>query len=159
MRRAVTAMLDYVLFHREPVRLFVEFLKQNSITPTMGDASTGAADEVYEISIPDDVDDDLLDKIDARYDELMTMNQQLFYEENPSDEGNFRVATILLPLKSGETSSAHIDPDLMAKIMEVISNEELDEFVTAIVNGVENPDERTYCQKVRAGDIGFDQPK
>ncbi len=150
-------MLEYVLFHREPLRLFVEFLEQNNITPVMGEASTGVIDEVFEISIPENLDADLLDKIDVRYDELMAMNQQLFYDENPEDEGNFRVATILLPLKSGETSKAHIDPDLMTKIMEAITNEELDQFVSAIVNGVENPDERSYCQKVRAGEIDFDK--
>lgn len=144
-------MLEYVLFHKVPHDLFVEFLVDNNLVPQVHEI-----DGVFETRIPEDIPDELVDKIEARYDELMAMNQQLFYEENQQSSENYRVASIMIKLKSGETSPAHVNPDLLAKVLEVITNAELDEFVEAIVQAVENTDERCYRQKVKAGDIGFE---
>lgn len=144
-------MLEYVLFHKVPHDLFIEFLLANNIAP-----QSSNEDGVFETRIREDIPDELVDKIEARYDELMAMNQQLFYEENQESSDNYRVASIMITLNSGETSPAHVNPDMLAKILEVITNEDLDEFVEAIVKAVENPDERCYRQKVKAGDINFE---
>ena len=144
-------MLEFVLFHRIPFDLFIEFLKAHNVEP-----ETEIDGEFFQISVPEDIDADLGEKIEKRYDELMNMNHELFHAENPATKDNFRVATIMINLKSGETTAAHIRPDLLGQVLEVINEEELNEIVTAVVEAVENPDERTYCQKVRAGDIEFD---
>ncbi len=145
-------MLEYVLFHQRPYSLFVEYLQSVNVA-----METGQSDGVYEIRIADDIDDALAEQIEARYDQLMDMNRELFFEENPPAKDNFSVATIIVNLKSGGTSNAHIRPDLLYRIMQVIDEQELDELVTAITDAVENPDDRSYCNKVRSGDIRFDK--
>ncbi len=133
-------MLEFVLFHKKPLELFVEFLKAKGIPP-----QTSEDDGVFEIKIPDDLDEALLEAIEEKYDDLMNMNQALFYEENPPSEENYRMASILIALRSGQATAAHVPPDLLGQILEVISDAELNQFVAAIVDAVENPDERTYC--------------
>jgi len=145
-------MLEYVLFHKKPLELFVEFLKSHDIT-----AETSEDDGVFEIKIPEDFEDELLDKIEERYDELMDMNQELYYTENAPSAENFRMASITISLKNGDSTMAHIRPELLSQVLEVISNDELFELVQTIAEAVENPDERTYCQKVRAGDVDFEE--
>ena len=61
-------MLEYVLFHQTPLELFVAFLKQNGV-----EAQTSEEEGIYEIKIPEDLDDALLEAIETRYDELMDM--------------------------------------------------------------------------------------
>lgn len=145
-------MLEYVLFHQKPVELFVAFLKANKV-----EAETSENDGVYEIKIPEDLDEDLLETIETKYDDLMDMNQELYYMENAPSAENFRMASLNITLKNGEKTSAHVRPDLLGQVLEVISNEELFEIVQSIVEAVENPDARTYCQKVRSGDVDFEK--
>lgn len=144
-------MLEYVFFHQKPFDLFVEFLKQQHLV-----VETSQNDDIYEIRISDDLGDDLSEKIETEYDRLMQMNHELFVAENPADSENYRMATIMITLKNGDLTSAHIPPEILGRVLEVIDEVELNEIITAVVNAVENPDERSYCQKVRAGEVSFD---
>lgn len=145
-------MLEYVLFHEKPLELFVDFLNTHKV-----EAVTSQADGVFEISIPEDLEEGLLVKIEQKYDELMDLNQEIFYEENAPAADNYRMASIAIALKNGQSTMAHIRPELLAQVLEVISDDELFELVKSIVDAVETPDDRTYCQKVRAGDVEFEE--
>ena len=147
-------LLDYVLFHQVPYSKFVEYLSAAKIA-----MNTDYKDGVYTISISVDIDDELADSIETRYDELLDMSRELLAEETPQGKGNFSVATVIVDLASGKTSNAHIRPDLLYRIMNVVDEKELGEFVQAIAEAVENPDDRSYCHKVREGEIDFDREK
>ena len=143
-------MLEYILFHEKPFNLFCDFLQNNKIV-----FQTKADNGMFEALISEDTAGDMVEIIEAEYDRLMLMNQEIFFAENETDENNYRMATIMLELKDGSYTSAHVRPDLLGKIMDVISDEELNEFTRSMVTAVENPDDRTYCQKVRAGEVDF----
>ncbi len=145
-------MLDYVLFDQEPFDLFVDYLKSLGFLP-----ETSEKDGIYEIRIPEDIDDKMSQEIEQRYDELMTLNRDLFFDKNPPSEKNFSIATLVIALKDGRSTHAHVRPDLVYRILQVIEQAEFDELVAAIADAVENPDERSYCQKVRDGDVSFDE--
>jgi len=145
-------LLDYVLFHEKPVELFMAFLGAHNVK-----SETSEDDGVFEIRIPEDLDEKLLDKIEQKYDELMDLNQQLYYEENAPAADNYRMASVSITLKDGQSTMAHIRPELLAQVLEVINDDELFELVKSIVDAVETPDDRTYCQKVRAGDVKFEE--
>ena len=144
-------MLEYVFFHQKPFDLFVAFLKQHQLS-----VETNHDGEIYEIKISDDLADNLSETIETEYDRLMQMNHELFVAENPADSDNYRMATIMITLKNGDLTSAHIPPDILGRVLEVIDEVELNEIITAVVSAVENPDERSYCQKIRAGEVSFD---
>lgn len=147
-------LLDYVLFHQIAYSKFVEYL--DSVQVQM---KTSQKDGVFEISISADLDEVLAEEIETRYDELLDLNRELLAEETPQGKGNFSIATIIVNLGSGETSNAHIRPDLLYRIMNVIDEKELEEFTQAIVEAVEKPDNRSFCQKVREDDIDFEGDK
>ena len=95
---------------------FIKFHIQNSsnfLGTAKNPLKTSHADGVYTISISADIDDELADSIDARYDELLDKSRELLAEENLQGKGNFSIVTVIIDLKSGETSSAHIRPDLL----------------------------------------------
>lgn len=143
-------MLEYVLFHPKPFELFVAFLKAKGLS-----VETAANDNIYEIRVSDEIDAGLTEEIEAEYDRLMAMNQELFFAETPADEKNYRMASVVITLKNGDLTSAHIPPELLSRVLGVIDETELNQIITAVVDAVENPDDRSYCQKVRAGDVSF----
>ncbi len=139
-------MLEYVFFHARPFDEFVAYLRELGLYP-----ETEADEDSWEVRLPEDIDDELSERIEARYDQLMELNQQLFDAEQP--EG-YHTAGVVVNLGSGETVYAQVDPHLLGKIMEVLTPEEFGEVVNAIVDAVEQPDERTLCQRMRDGDDG-----
>ena len=110
----------------------------------MFDHHAGVLDDVETcgVGIPEDTDDDLMDEIEAGYEELMAYDQALF--ETEADEGG-HAAGVVVNLASGDTVYARVDPGLLGRIMEVLTPEELGEVVNAIVDAVENPDARPLC--------------
>ena len=146
----ITNMLEYVLFHQKPFEIFVKFLKENELS-----LETSENDGIYEIRIDEDIDKDLSEKVEAEYDRLVAMNQELFFAENPATDENYRMASVMITLKNGDRTSAHLPPELLARVLDAIDETEPNEIITAVVKAVENPDERSYCQKVRSGEVSF----
>ena len=137
-------MLEYIFFHEKPFKLFVEFIKQLGLTPI-----TVAEDDSFTLQIPEDTEDALVDRIEDRYDELFDMNRELFDEAQQEDANHYDGASVVVNLSDGNFSYADIDPALLNKVLQVISPEEFGGIVAAIADAVENPQNKSYCQRLR----------
>jgi hypothetical protein len=145
-------MLEYVFFDPRPYRRFLDFLQQRGVA-----VETAAPDDAFgidslEVRIPEDLDDALAEAIEARYDELMAWNQELVDAEGGSGTDDYHAAGVVVNLQDGRTVYADVDPHLLARVMEELTPEELGQIVNAIVDAVEHPDTRTFCQRMRDGD-------
>jgi len=58
-------------------------------------------------------------------------------------------AGVVLNLRSGETVYAEVDPGLLGRVMSVVTPAEFGAIVDAIVEAVEHPDRRGFCQRRR----------
>jgi hypothetical protein len=139
-------MLEFVFFHKTPHTLFIDWLKEKGLEP-----EASSEDEVYEVRLPEDLDDTLYDEIEEQYETFMEMNEEIMKEEN-ADEAGYHMAGIAVHLKDGNVSYADIDPKLLGRVMGAISPEEFATMVDAIVTAVENPQDRTFCQRQRDED-------
>lgn len=139
-------MLEYVFFHALPCERFVQFLRERDLEPEV--ASDG---ETWEVRLPEEMPDELGDAIEEYYDRMLEMNQQLHDREQ--SDGGYHAAGVVVNLARGETVYAQVDPTLLSRIMGVLTPEEFGQVVNAIVDAVENPDTRTLCQRMRAGDV------
>lgn len=128
-------MLEYVFFDQRPFQRFVEFLSQQGLKP-----GTRIADELYEVQLPEDLDEQLNESIESFYDEMLEFNQQLFDREQAGDT-DYHAAGVVVNLQSGETVYANVNPELLGKIMSVLSPQEFGDVVNAIVDAVEQPDD------------------
>lgn len=143
-------MLDYVFFDRRPFDLFVAYVRAAGLEPV-----TSTGEETFDVSLPEDLDDDLAGRIEAEYDRLLDMNRELYFAESEAGPDNFSMAGIELHLKDGTTSVVDVRPEMLSRLLDALSYDELAAFVADIVRRVEDPDARTFCQRVRAGDVEF----
>ena len=140
-------MLEYVFFDERPRDQFVNFLQQKSVELKLEE------DEgLLKVWISEDLDDDLDEAIEDFYDDMMALNQQLYEDENNEAEVGYNAAGIVLELNTGENVYAQVNPELLGRIMTVVTPDEFNTVVNAIVEAVENPDARTPCQRIREGD-------
>ena len=135
-------MLEYVLFDEKPFQLFVDWLKTKGIS-----AETEIEEDNFLINIPEDLDDELLDEVDEKYDALMDMNQQIVEDEERASQQGHHMAGVVVTLKDGSVSYADVDPVLLGRVISTISPEEFGEIVTAIADAVENPQPTAYCHR------------
>ena len=136
-------MLEYVLFHEQPFQQFIDWLESKDVSP-----ETSKEDGIYEIKIPEDLDEELLDAIDEKYETMMDISQALTDDEEKENQQGHHMAGIVVSLRDGSISYADVDPNLLGRVMGAISPEELGVIVSAIADAVENPQPEAYCHRV-----------
>ncbi len=142
-------MLDYIFFHRIPFDRFVAFLHEKGIR-----SETECSDDGFEVRVPENLVDALSDEVEACYDDLLALNQELFESEQSQDPDNYQAAGVVLNLKDGRAVYADVDARLLGRVMGVLTAEEFGQVVNAIVDAVEDPDSRSLCQRMRDGGSG-----
>ncbi len=130
-------MLEYVFFDQTIVERFIAAVRR------MGVAAQQAADSELTVEVPEDIDDTLADAIDDEYEKLLQDNAALVEEGEDALEKN--VAGIQVLLADGSPCMVRLDPDLVARLLTVVSMEELRDLAQTITEGVENPDNRPLC--------------
>jgi hypothetical protein len=133
-------VLDFVFFNAQPRARFVAFLQQRRIA-----LKTTRDDESYGVSIPEDTDDDMLEAVESHYGEMLALDQALF--EAGECGTAHHAAGVVLKLASGDSVYARVPSDLLARVTEVLTAEELGELVNAIVDAVEQPEGSPLCQR------------
>jgi len=133
-------MLEYAFFHQKISDLFVEFVLEKGVA-----VSVETEDLSINVQLPEEIDDQLLQEIEDYYDKLLDMTEALATEGDK--EEYLHNVGIAVNLADGRSVLAAVDPALVNKLLEAISMEELNDLVNAVVDAVENPDERPLCER------------
>ncbi len=141
-------MLDFIFFHETPAKKFQSFLNLEKI-PYENDTEFQASIEEtgFTISISDEYELDVINKIEAFYDEMMELNAKLISAEEEKSDGEIENAGISVNLADGTTVLADVNPNLVYKLSEALTPAEILELTNAIASAVENPDTRPLCKR------------
>ena len=101
---------------------------------------------ILRLDCREDSDEVVLEKLEDYYDELMDIDRTLV-EKQDDFSHNIHAAGITVQLKDGRNVYANVSPDLLSKVMQSISTDELNTLVCAITEAVEDPDESSLCQR------------
>lgn len=134
-------MLEYIFFNKKTCHLFEKTAISAGIKPVIN-----YADECFTVTIPEDLNEVILEKLEDDYDELMDIDRDLTEQQLDSTD-DIHAAGITIQLKDGRVVCASVTPELLNKVMQSISADELNTLVCAITEAVENPDERGLCQR------------
>jgi hypothetical protein len=135
-------MIEYLFFNKAVSDRFIAVLKQKGVAWT---EEIEPVQDGISIKVSEDIGDDLWDELDDVYDQ-MSVDDHMMLEAGMRDEGDVSTAGIYLQLKNGEQTIARVDPDIMSRILEVISMEEFNTFLEVIVSSVEEPDDSAICK-------------
>jgi hypothetical protein len=141
-------MLEYVFFNAEPRARFCAFLSERGIEATLAEGETELLVQVHE----DAVDDQLADALDAYYDEMFALDQEIHGRHAATGGDEYQGSGVVVNLKDGTAVYAEIPPALLNKVMQALTLSELSDLVNAIADAVENPDPRSLCQRARDRD-------
>jgi len=131
-------MLEYVFFDVTIRQKFADFLAEKGVDCRLNDEDGGCIAEV-----PDDLGRELDDAIDHYYEMLLQETAELIESTDDALEKN--VMGVQVALSNGTPCTIRLDPDLVARVLNCISMEELRDMAQTIAEGVENPDNRPLC--------------
>ncbi|MGD8841848.1 MAG: hypothetical protein PVJ83_00110 [Gammaproteobacteria bacterium] len=130
-------MLEYIFFHRQALNRFSEYLAEAAVAYEISEDEMGLV-----AAVPDDLEPRIIEQIDAVYEQLLDESENLLSEEDAT-----YTAALNIKLNDGRTIAVSVAPELLNRILSVISFEELNQLLDAIVSGIENPDDRPLCQR------------
>ena len=140
-------MLEFVFFHQNISKLFTDFIAGLGIEYRVeGDEDT------ITVSVSEYVDDERVEQIEDEYVRLLDLSREQTDSEEGESRQNYQKAGLLISLNNGERSYAHVDTDMVNRMLRVISTAELNRLIETIADAVENPDDRSYCQIIKDGD-------
>lgn len=134
-------MLEYVFFNEKYRQQFSDFLKQQGVSFT---TTVDSIEDTLILSIEEPEDDAVWDLIDDKFD-LLNEEDQAEIEQGLDDLNG---AGIYIELSDGVKTLATVNPDIMNRMLSVISMNEFNEFVETIVRAVETPDDAPICQQL-----------
>jgi len=133
-------MLEYIFFHDEPRKQFIQCLVKQDIPYEEQNDSMGMV-----VAVSEDLGEDIEEVIEAHYDELMENAEELLVSGGETAEKD--VAAITITLDDGKTIYASVSPNVINRVLAVISTQELNDLVNSIVSSVLDPDERPICTR------------
>jgi hypothetical protein len=133
-------MLEYILFHEQSLNQFVAWLEQHAIPFEKRQDEMGLL-----VAVPDNLDDKTTEAIEMFYEKLLTESEHLLVEAGMGAEKH--AAALTIRLRDGRTIYASVPPALLNRVLSAISVQELNQLVEAIVDSIENPDDRPFCQR------------
>jgi hypothetical protein len=136
-------MLDYLFFNQSIADKFIDFMNKNNLKWTQ---EVEKIQNAIVLKISEDIDDALWDALDELYDEL-GLEDALLGSNNTVNSDDINAAGVYIQLQNGQQTIAPINPLIINRILDVISMDEFNELVEAIVSSVENPDDSAICQK------------
>ena len=139
-------MLEYLFFTQPVADKFIAFLNNKSLEWSQhNDPMLGS----IVIKTSEDIDDDLWDELDDFHESLGEEDQKLIESTMVDDETETNAAGIYIQLKDGSQTVAQIDPDVMNRMLDVISMDEFNSVIETIVSSVESPDDSPFCKMVK----------
>ena len=135
-------MLEYLFFNQEIADKFISFL--NKKTLEWEQYIDPMLDSII-IKTSEDIDDELWDELDDYHEELSPEDQKMLEEAMDDTETETNAAGIYIQLAGGKQTVAQVNPDVMNRMLGVISMDEFNTFIETIVSSVENPDDSPIC--------------
>jgi len=139
-------VLEFIFFHQTPVQHFQTFLDSLKIPYKIDtEFQQSIEEDGFTVSISDEYDLSLIEKIEQYYDEMMELNEQLI----SAAEGHTEIknAGISVNLSNGDVVLADVNPNLIYKLSLALDPDEILELISAIADAVENPDKRPLCKR------------
>ena len=137
-------MLEYLFFTQEIADKFIAYLKNKNLAwEQKNDPMLGS----IVIETPEGIEDGLWDELDDYHDLLGEEEQKILEVELADSETETNAAGIYIQLANGEQTVAQINPEVMNRMLSVISMDEFNNFIETIVSSVEKPDDAPICEK------------
>lgn len=133
---------EYIFFDASLRDRFVGFVSAQSIAcQTRPDAMEG-----FLVELPDELDEDVSDAIEAQYQALM--DEQMVLAESTEGWVTHQMAGVTITRSDGSTCVVRLPADIARPLLEHFAPEQVHALVQTIAHSLDNPIDEPLCRKV-----------
>lgn len=138
---------EYTFFDRPIAEKFVQFAASVNAVAKIREEKTPMDETSFEVSIEGSLSDDNAEKLEDYYSDLLFGEQAAQIEGNDSDGVLADACGVQVKLESGQYTTVAIHPEIMNKILSVLSVDELQAFLAQVAEDIENPKSGPICSR------------
>jgi hypothetical protein len=142
IRAGADAMDEYIFFDAGLRDSFVEFAGIRGVVCQSRDDTMGLV-----VAVPEDLDEELVDALEARYDELQDQQAELM---SRTEGGLGKLAGFKLDLPDGRSCTVPLQPDIANRLLSCFSFEEIGALFDTVARSALDPRDDHLCELLRA---------
>jgi len=144
---SVTQQMEYLFFNESLAKRFADFCNAKNIATQIVVEEEHTGDASYSIQLADITDSALMDEVEEHYNDLFFGEQAAEIEGNTESGAVADACGVQVQLLSGEYTTVAIHPEIMNKILSVLSIDELQSFLSQVAEDIENPKSGPICSR------------
>lgn len=143
----VADQMEYLFFSEALANRFAQFCQARQVEAMLVAEEEFTGETSYNVVLPNGAEGKLLDEIEEHYNDLFFGEQAAEIEGNDSTGALADACGVQVQLQSGEFTTVAIHPEIMNKILSVLSVEELQSFLSQVAEDIENPKQGPVCRR------------
>lgn len=139
---------QFTFFSESLAQRYLQFCQQLGLTVELETEDSPAGDEaVFNVNLQQGATDNQLQQLEEHYDELFFGEQAAEIDGNDPAGALADACGVQVKLQSGEYTTVAIHPEIMNKILSVLSIDELQQFLAQVAEDIENPKSGPICSR------------
>jgi len=143
----VEDLMEYMFFDEILAKRFQTYCEGLGVKTEFVQDITHTDDDSFTIKIAGGLDDDLTEKIEDEYGEMLFGEQAAQVEGNDGAGAIADACGVQVQLSSGQFTTVAIHPEIMNKILSVLSIDELQQFLSQVAEDIEIPKMGPICSR------------
>ncbi len=131
-------MPRYAFFDDDIRQKFAATVRQHNV-----DFATDEQADEYLIVVADNLEAETIEALDEAYNNIMAAGMGMW--EETDEQASDSAAAVKVQLSDGSVANIRFNPDLLARLLEVLTPREVEDLVQEIALGVENPTDAPVC--------------
>ncbi len=140
-------LVEFVFFDLSLAERFQAFCESLGVPVTLISGETYSGESEFTVSMSDALDETVTEAIGEEYDTILFGDQAAMIEGNSEDGAMADACGVQVQLKSGLFTTVAIHPEIMNKILSVLSVGELQAFLAQVAEDIENPKMGPVCAR------------
>jgi len=143
----VTDQMGYLFFNELLAKRFAKFCNDKGVDTSLLAEEEHSGDISYSVQLDDIENEALMEEIEDYYNELFFGEQAAEIEGNDVGGAIADACGIQVQLQSGDFTTVAMHPEIMNKILSVLSIGELQSFLSQVAEDIENPKSGPICRR------------
>ncbi|WP_321325189.1 hypothetical protein [Thiomicrorhabdus sp.] len=140
-------LMEYMFFDEALAKRFQTYCENLGVATELVVDITHTDDDSFTIKIADGLDDTLMEKIEEEYGDMLFGEQAAQVEGNDDGGAIADACGVQVQLSSGQFTTVAIHPEIMNKILSVLTIDELQQFLSQVAEDIENPKMGPICSR------------
>jgi uncharacterized small protein (DUF1192 family) len=141
--------MEYLFFDKDLAERFMAACAEHANHCRIEIEQTPSDGDAYSVVLESLMSDEAAERVEALYDDFFFGEQAAQIEGNGAEGALADACGVQVKLSSGEYTTVAIEPEIMNKILSVLSIDELQQFLAQVAEDIENPKSGPICRRKR----------